>query len=108
MAAASNTLITLENLESFLTQVKELIPSSQAAGITSIVRETYSYTASSSAQYSATIPNYVDGSCAVDIYLNGLLLVPSTEYTITTAGVFTTTNTVNSGGVLTITVLRWS
>lgn len=110
MADASNTLITLANLEAFLAEVKELIPSSSSSssGVTSIVRETYSYTASSSARYSATVPNYTDGSCSVDIYLNGMLLVPSTEYTITTDGTFTTVNTVNSGGVITITLLRWS
>lgn len=109
MAEANMTLVTLENLETFLTEIRNLIPSGGGGGgVSSIVRETYSYTASSSAVYSATIPNYAEGSCSVDIYLNGLLLVPTTEYTITSAGVFTTVNTVNSGGVITITILRWS
>lgn len=102
MADANKTLITLENLQTYTTQVKSLI--SGAGG--GISRDVYAFTASSSGAYQTTIPDYVADTCFVDAYLNGLLLTPSAEYTVNASGVFQTVNTVNSGGEIVIVVWR--
>lgn len=102
MAEANKTLITLENLATYTAQVKSLI--SGAGG--GISRDVYAFTAQSSGAYQTTIPDYDASSCFVDAYLNGLLLTPSSEYTVSSAGVFQTVNTVNSGGEVVIVVWR--
>lgn len=102
MADANKTLITLENLQTYTTQVKSLI--SGAGG--SMARDVYAFEASASGAYQTTIPDYDASKCFVDAYLNGLLLTPSSEYTVSNAGVFQTVNTVNSGGEIVIVVWR--
>lgn len=102
MADANKTLITLENLATYTAQVKSLI--SGAGG--GISRDVYAFEASASGAYQTTIPDYDASKCFVDAYLNGLLLTPSSEYTVSSAGVFQTVNTVNSGGEIVIVVWR--
>lgn len=102
MAEANKTLITLENLATYTAQVKSLI--SGAGG--GISRDVYAFKASASGAYQTTIPDYDASKCFVDAYLNGLLLTPSSEYTVSSAGVFQTVNTVNSGGEIVIVVWR--
>lgn len=102
MADANKTLITLENLATYTSQVRSLI--SGAGG--GISRDVYAFKASASGAYQTTIPDYDASKCFVDAYLNGLLLTPSSEYTVSSAGVFQTVNTVNSGGEIVIVVWR--
>lgn len=102
MADANKTLITLENLATYTAQVKSLI--SSAGG--GMARDVYAFEASASGAYQTTIPDYDASKCFVDAYLNGLLLTPGSEYTVSTAGVFQTVNTVNSGGEIVIVVWR--
>lgn len=102
MADANKTLINLENMQTYTEQVKSLI----SAGGSAISRDIYSFTASSTGAYQTTIPSYDASSCFVDAYLNGLSLVPNTEYTVNSSGVFQTVNTVNTGGVIMIVVWR--
>ena len=102
MADANKTLITLENLATYTSQVRSLI--SGAGG--GISRDVYAFKASASGAYQTTIPDYDASKCFVDAYLTGLLLTPSSEYTVSSAGVFQTVNTVNSGGEIVIVVWR--
>lgn len=104
MASANKTLITLENMQTYTTEVKSLISS---IGI-EITRDSYAFTAYSSSVYQTTIPDYDASKCFVDAYLNGLLLTPTKEYTLSSTGVFKTVNTVNTGGEIVITVMRVS
>ena len=104
MADANKTLITLENMQTYTEQVKSLI-SSEGGGF-SISRDIYSFTASTTGAYQTTIPSYDASTCFVDAYLNGLSLIPNTEYTVSSSGVFQTVNTVNTGGVIMIVVWR--
>ena len=62
--------------------------------------------ASSTGTQTYTIPNYASTN-VVEVYLNGFRLEPTNEYTITSAGVVTTVNSVNSGGRLMIVVWRF-
>lgn len=103
MADANKTLITLENLQTYTSKVESLISAGGGGGIT---RDVYAFTASATGAYQTTIPDYDASKCFVDAYLNGLLLTPSSEYTVSSAGVFQTVNTVNSGGEIVIVVWR--
>lgn len=102
MADANKTLITLDNLATYTEQVRSLI--SGAGG--GISRDVYAFKASATGAYQTTIPDYDASKCFVDAYLNGLLLTPSTEYTVSSAGVFQTVNSVTSGGDVVIVVWR--
>ena len=102
MADANKILISLENLQTYTSKVESLI--SGAGG--GISRDVYAFEASASGAYQTTIPDYDASKCFVDAYLNGLLLTPSSEYTVSSAGVFQTVNTVNSGGEIVIVVWR--
>lgn len=89
-------IITLPKLQRFLTNLRDSMGGS-------IVRVVYNYTATSTGKQSFTIPSY-NSKMIIDVYLNGLLLVPTTEYTISSSGVVTTVNSINSGGVFTFLV----
>ena len=103
MADANKTLITLENLQTYTAQVRSLISGAGGGGMT---RDVYAFEATNTGAYQTTIPDYDASKCFVDAYLNGLLLTPSSEYTVSTAGVFQTVNTVNTGGEIVIVVWR--
>lgn len=89
-------IITLPKLQRFLTNLRNSMGSS-------IVRVVYNYTATSTGVQSFQIPSY-STKMIVDVYLNGFLLVPTNEYTISSSGVVTTVNSINSGGVFTFLV----
>ena len=77
------------------------------AGTVTISQPDYYYvTASADGVQSYTIPNYVSSN-VVEGYLNGLRLEPTNEFTVSSAGVFTTVNSVTSGGRLMIVVWRF-
>lgn len=103
MADANKTLISLENLQTYTALVKSLISAGGGGGIS---RDVYAFTASTTGAYQTTIPSYDASKCFVDAYLNGLLMTPSTEYTVSSAGVFQTVNSVTSGGEIVIVVWR--
>lgn len=90
-------IITLPKLQRFLTNLRN------SMGSGGIVRVTYNYTATSTGVQSFTIPSY-NSKMIIDVYLNGFLLIPTTEYTISSSGVVTTVNSINSGGVFTFLV----
>lgn len=94
-------IITLSRLQTFYNKLKETMGG--GAPTRTIIKQT----ATSSGTQSVAIPNYDASTDFVDAYLNGFLLVPTDEYTISSAGTLTTVNTVNSGGVLTIVVWRF-
>lgn len=96
-------IITLTGLQRFLTNLQTLIGNSHGT----LTRNTYSYTATADGVQSFTIPNYTS-SMIVDVFLNGLLLVPTTEYTISSAGVITTVNSISTGGVFTFFITEFS
>lgn len=104
MADANKTLITLQNLETYTDNVKSLISAGGGGG--GISRDVYAFTASATGAYQTTIPDYDASKCFVDAYLNGLLLTPSAEYTVSSAGVFQTVKSVTSGGEIVIVVWR--
>lgn len=72
-------------------------------GTGGLTRNVYIKTAEADGVQTYTIPEYSE-DMIVDVYLNGFLLIPTTEYTIDSSGVITTVNSVKTGGVLTILV----
>lgn len=102
MADANKTLITLDNLDTFTAEVKSLI-SSSGGGFKSV--DEYAIDVSTSGVYQTTIPNYKTTDF-VEVFLNGLKMTPSKEFTVSSSGLLKTVNTVNSGGELVITVYR--
>ena len=95
------TMITLENLQEYTNRAK-----TEFGGVT---RDVYSIHLTTTGQYTTTIPNYASTNY-VDVYFNGFLLNPAgganAEYTLTSAGVFTSVNTLNTGGHLVIVCWR--
>lgn len=48
--------------------------------------------------YTFTIPNYSSTNSLVEVYLNGLRLIPTTEYTLSSAGLITLTAQMSTTG----------
>lgn len=94
-------IITLARLQTFYEKLKTSMGGGQPT------RTVIKQTAVSTGSQSVAIPEYSASSCFIDAYLNGFLLVPDDEYTISSSGTLTTVNTVNSGGVITIVVWRF-
>ena len=77
------------------------------AGTVVVSQPDYFYaTASSSGTLSCTITDYASTN-VVEVYLNGFRLEPTNEYTVSSAGVVTTVNTVNADGRLMVVVWRF-
>lgn len=58
--------------------------------------------------YTFTVPNYSLTNSLVEVYLNGLRLIPTNEYTLSTAGIITLLQTVTtSNNILHVVHRKW-
>lgn len=66
---------------------------------------TSTYTTTASGKVTRTVSGYASG-CVLLVYLNGLKMIPTTEYTISSAGSFSTVNSINSGQTFEFVVIK--
>lgn len=66
---------------------------------------TSNYTTTASGKVTRTVSGYASG-CVLLVYLNGLKMIPTTEYTISSSGSFTTVNSINSGQTFEFVVIK--
>lgn len=84
----------------------EIGPQGPAGTVTVSQPDYYGTDVSTTGVATYTIPNYASTNI-VEVYLNGFRLELTTEYTISSEGVVTTVNSVNSGGRLLVVVWRF-
>ena len=63
------------------------------------------YTTTSAGKVTRTVSGYASG-CVLLVYLNGLKMIPTTEYTISSSGSFSTVNSINSGQTFEFVVIK--
>lgn len=66
---------------------------------------TSNYTTTAAGKVTRTVSGYASG-CVLLVYLNGLKMIPTTEYTISSSGSFSTVNSINSGQTFEFVVIK--
>lgn len=103
LAGEETPSIDSHRILDYLKAIKEDTGTLVSGGSGGLTRVVYTKTAEADGVQTYTIPNYSE-DMIIDVYLNGFLLIPTTEYTIDSSGVITTVTSVKTGGVLTILV----